>query len=236
VPLILPLSVVVLSDIHSNLEAFLTVIANLPSYDHLLFLGDLVGYGPQPNEVVEQLQQLEPVIALRGNHDYAVSAGDASGFSSYARNAVEWTRRQLTHNTLDYLSNLPSSARIELDDVGLALFHGSPRDSLGEYIFPGIQAHSARQLIQRAEAPVVLLGHTHIPMLYDFDGLMLANPGSVGQPRDGDKRAAFAILTLSEGKFHFEVRRVEYDIDSVAGEIVRKGLPKFLADRLYKGV
>jgi putative phosphoesterase len=226
----------VISDIHSNLEAFLTVIANLPSYDHLLFLGDLVGYGPQPNEVVEQLQQLQPAIVLKGNHDYAVSTGDASGFSSYAEIAVRWTRRQITPQNLDYLSNLPSSAKIELNDTGFALFHGSPRDPLSEYIFPGISAQAARQLIQRAGAPLVLLCHTHMPMLYDFEGEMLANPGSVGQPRDGDQRAAFAILTLSEGKFSFEVRRVEYDVDSVARKIIREGLPEFLADRLYKGM
>jgi len=232
----MPLKIVVISDIHSNLEAFLTVIANLPPHDHILFLGDLVGYGPQPNEVVEQLQQLQPAIVLGGNHDYAVSTGDASGFSSYAAIAVRWTRRQITPQNLDYLSNLPSSAKIELNNTGLALFHGSPRDSLGEYIFPGISAQSARELIQRARAPLVLLGHTHMPMLYDFEGEMLANPGSVGQPRDGDQRAAFAILTLSEGKSSFEVRRVEYDVDSVARKIIREGLPEFLANRLYKGV
>jgi diadenosine tetraphosphatase ApaH/serine/threonine PP2A family protein phosphatase len=117
----------------------------------------------------------------------------------------------------------------------MALFHGSPRDSLSEYIFPGIPSQSARQLIQRAETPVVLLGHTHMPMLYDFEGEMLANPGSVGQPRDGDPRAAFSILTLSEEKFAFEVRRVEYDIEAVARKIIQAGLPGFLADRLYRG-
>jgi putative phosphoesterase len=226
----------VISDIHSNLEAFLTVIANLPPHDHLLFLGDLVGYGPQPNEVVEQLQQLQPAIVLKGNHDYAVSTGNASGFSSYAEIAVRWTRRQITPQNLDYLSNLPSSAKMKVNHTELALFHGSPRDSLSEYIFPGISARSARQLIQRAGAELVLLGHTHMPMLYDFEGEMLANPGSVGQPRDGDQRAAFAILTLSQGKFSFEVRRVEYDVDSVARKIIRKGLPEFLANRLYKGM
>jgi putative phosphoesterase len=230
------LRIVVISDIHSNLEAFLAVIANLPSYDHLLFLGDLVGYGPQPNEVVEQLQQLQPAIVLKGNHDYAVSTGDTSGFSSYAEMAVRWTRRQITPQNLDYLSNLPSSANIDLNHTGFALFHGSPRDPLNEYIFPGIPAQAARQLIQRAGAPLVILGHTHLPMLYDFEGEMLANPGSVGQPRDGDQRAAFAILTLSECKISFEVRRIEYDVDSVARKIIREGLPEFLADRLYEGV
>ncbi|HUK49623.1 MAG TPA: metallophosphoesterase family protein, partial [Terriglobales bacterium] len=141
------------------------VITKLPSHDHLLFLGDLVGYGPQPNEVVEQLQQLQPTIVLMGNHDYAVSTGDASGFSSYAEKAVRWTRSQITPQNLNYLSTLPSSAKIELNHTGLALFHGSPRDSLNEYIFPGISVPAARQLIQTADSAIVLLGHTHMPML-----------------------------------------------------------------------
>jgi predicted phosphodiesterase len=158
----------VISDIHSNLEAFQSVIANLPHYDFLLFLGDLVGYGPPPNEVVERFRKLKPAIALKGNHDHAVSTGDTSGFSPHAEKAVKWTRHQITPQNLDYLSNLPSSAKIQLGDAELALFHGSPRDSLGEYIFPGIPTHSAQRLIQRAGAPLVLLGHTHMPMLYDL--------------------------------------------------------------------
>jgi putative phosphoesterase len=230
------LRIVVISDIHSNLEAFVAVIASLPPYDDLVFLGDLVGYGPQPNEVVEQLRQLRPSVALVGNHDYAVTTGDTSGFSPHAEVAVEWTRRQIKQGTVDYLSSLQQSAKINLNNTGLALFHGSPSDPLSEYIFPWIDHQSAKGIIEEAGSPLVLLGHTHMPMLYSFDNEMLANPGSVGQPRDGDPRASFAILTLSEGKFSFEIKRVEYDIDAVASKIIRVGLPDFLADRLYSGM
>ena len=228
--------IAVISDIHSNLEAFQAVIADFPKHDHLLFLGDLVGYGPQPNEVIEQLRQLQPAIVLMGNHDYAVSTGDVSGFSAHAEIGVMWTRGQIELENRNYLSSRTSSATIELDKIRSALFHGSPRDSLNEYIFPGISARSARELIQRARAPLVLLGHTHMPMSYSFNGEMLANPGSVGQPRDGDPRAAYAILTIAEGESSFEVRRVTYDIGSVAKKIIEAGLPKFLADRLYAGM
>jgi len=230
------LKIAVISDIHSNLEAFQTVIANLPPYDRLVFLGDLVGYGPQPNEVVERLQQLQPATALMGNHDYAVATGDASGFSPHAEIAVEWTRRHIKPRNLAYLSGLHSSVRVKLNDTELALFHGSPRDPLSEYIFPGIPDSIAKKLIKRAGAPLVLLGHTHMPMVCSFEGEMLANPGSVGQPRDGDPRAAFAILTLSGGKFSFEIERVEYDVDAVASKIVEAGLPEFLANRLFTGI
>lgn len=225
-----------ISDIHSNLDAFQKVIANLPPHDSLLFLGDLVGYGPQPNEVVEQIQQLQPATVLMGNHDYAVATGDASGFSPHAEIAVEWTRRNIKPKNLAYISGLHSSARVELSNTRLALFHGSPRDPLSEYIFPGIPDPLARKVIQSAAAPLILLGHTHMPMVYSFEGEMLANPGSVGQPRDGDPRAAFAVLTLLDGKFSFEIKRVEYDVDAVASKIIEAGLPEFLANRLYTGM
>jgi putative phosphoesterase len=230
------LRIAVISDVHSNLDAFLAVVASLPAYDNLVFLGDLVGYGPQPNEVVEQLRQLHPNAALLGNHDYAVATGDTSGFSPHAEVAVEWTRRHIKQEALDYLSGFHPSARINFKDSRLALFHGSPSDPLSEYIFPWVDHRSARGIIEKAGSPLVLLGHTHMPMLYSFDEEMLANPGSVGQPRDGDPRASFAILTLAEGKFSFEIKRVEYDIDAVAGKIIRAGLPEFLADRLYTGM
>jgi putative phosphoesterase len=226
----------VISDIHSNLDAFQAVIGNLPPYDSLLFLGDLVGYGPHPNEVVEQLQQLQPATVLMGNHDYAAVTGDASGFSPHAEIAVEWTRRHIKPKNLAYISRFHSSARVELSNTRFALFHGSPRDPLSEYIFPGIPDPLARKVIQSAAAPLVLLGHTHMPMIYSFEGEMLANPGSVGQPRDGDPRAAFAVLTLSDGKFSFEIKRVDYDVDAVASKIIEAGLPEFLANRLYTGM
>lgn len=228
--------IAVISDIHSNLNALEAVIANLPEYDELFCLGDLVGYGPQPNEVVERLRQLGPNVVLMGNHDYAVVTGDTEGFSSHAAEAVEWTKEKIKPQNREYLATLQPSARWEKGGTSLALFHGSPRDPLTEYIFPGIPQSAARKLIEKGGAKIILLGHTHIPMVYPFDREMLANPGSVGQPRDGDPRASFATLTISEGRFSFDIKRVEYDVDPVADKIVRAGLPKFLAERLYIGM
>lgn len=230
------MKIAVISDIHSNLDAFETVIANLPEYDELICLGDIVGYGPQPNEVTEKLLELKPRAVLMGNHDNAVATGDTEGFSSHAAVAVEWTRRSITQDNLRYLSGLQASSKLEVGQMEVALFHGSPRDPLSEYIFPGIPERAAKKLIQQASAPLVLLGHTHMPMLYSFEREMLANPGSVGQPRDGDARASYAILTISEGGFAFEIHRVKYDVDSVANKIVKAGLPEFLAERLYVGM
>jgi putative phosphoesterase len=230
------LKIAVISDIHSNLDAFEAVIANLPEHQEVVCLGDIVGYGPQPNEVVERLQQLEPNAVLMGNHDYAVVTGDSEGFSAHAAEAVEWTRRKISPDNQSYLASLKPSARLERDGRSLALFHGSPRGPLTEYVFPGIQQATAREVVEEGGASIVLLGHTHMPMLYAFDSEMLGNPGSVGQPRDGDCRASFAILSVMEAEISFEIRRVEYNIESVADKIIQAGLPRFLAYRLYSGV
>ena len=230
------LRIVVISDIHSNLDALEAVIENLPKYDELFCLGDMVGYGPQPNEVVKRLRLLRPNVVLMGNHDSAVVTGDTAGFSSHAAEAVEWTREKINHKSLDYLASLQSSARLDRGGMSLAVFHGSPHDPLTEYIFPGIPDASARKLIEVAGVKIVLLGHTHMPMLYTFGGQMLGNPGSVGQPRDGDPRSSFATLTISDGRFSFDIKRVEYDVDPVAEKILQAGLPEFLAERLYIGM
>ena len=228
--------IVVLSDIHSNLTAFQAVIENLPTYDELYCLGDVVGYGPQPNEVVERLQQLRPTAVLMGNHDYAVATGDVEGFSSNAATAIKWTRRVASEGSLEYLSALKSSARIEREGRTLGLFHGSPRDPLMEYVFPALTERAVRGFVEMAAAKIVLLGHTHMPMMCRVNGRVLANPGSVGQPRDGDSRASFALLTITQDEITFDVQRVEYDIRSVAEKIIGSGLPSFLAERLYMGV
>lgn len=227
--------IAVISDIHSNLTALEAVIEKLPKHDELFCLGDIIGYGPQPNEVVARLVHLRPSVALLGNHDYAVVNGDVEGFSANAAIAVEWTRRKLNEVSRGYLAALKPSATIHREGRTLALFHGSPRDPLNEYVFPGVPVAVGRSLVKDASASIVLLGHTHIPMLYRFEDDILANPGSVGQPRDGDHRASFALLTLSQGEVRFEVQRVEYNVDLVAKRILSSGLPSFLAERLYIG-
>ena len=228
--------IAVISDIHSNLEALDAVIAALPQFDELYCLGDLVGYGPQPNEVVEKILQLEPTVVLSGNHDHAVVTGGTEGFSTHAAKAVEWTRQQIKPENRDYLARLQPSCKVEKARISIGLFHGSPWSPLTEYIFPGLSESEARNLIFGSGSSVILLGHTHVPMLYSYGREMLANPGSVGQPRDGNPKASFALLTVSESSLSFEVERVEYDVSTAADKIVRAGLPKFLAERLYTGM
>ena len=230
------MKIVVISDIHSNLDALEAVVSNLPKYDELWCLGDIVGYGPQPNEVIDRIQDLRRTVVLMGNHDQAVVTGDIEGFSLNAAKAVNWTREVIRQASRDYLSALKPSARIERQGRTLALYHGSPRDALMEYVFPGIGETVARGLVSMAEAEVVLLGHTHIPMIYRFNGNILVNPGSVGQPRDGDRRASYAHLALTNEEAQFVVERVEYNVKATADRIMKSGLPRFLGERLYMGM
>jgi putative phosphoesterase len=225
----------VISDIHSNLDALEAVIDQIPKWMPILCLGDIVGYGPQPNEVVEAVQALKPLVVLMGNHDYAVVTGDVQGFSTYAATAIEWTRKHITSRNIQFLSNLRSEAYVELESVPVALYHGSPRDSLFEYIYPWTSDEEVESLINASNCKVVLLGHTHIPMRLSVKGRILANPGSVGQPRDGNPNASIGFLSVSAGEFDFDHKHVKYDVESAATKITQSGLPLFLASRLYEG-
>ncbi|MEM2106970.1 MAG: metallophosphoesterase family protein [Candidatus Bathyarchaeia archaeon] len=227
--------VIVISDIHSNLEALEAVASSMGDFDAIFCLGDLVGYGADPNEVVDKVRLLEPQVVIAGNHDYAVVSGDTSGFASHAALAVEWTRRTLHPRNMSYLANLPHRSLREEQGLRLGMYHGSPRDPLDEYVFPGTPEFILRGMVDYAGVDILMLGHTHMPMQVNIGSRYLLNPGSVGQPRDGDPRASYLILDLEGGHVKFELRRIKYDIDSAAEKILSKPVPKFLADRLYLG-
>lgn len=225
----------VISDIHSNLDALQAVTNEIPKATPILCLGDIVGYGSQPNEVVETVRGLKPLVVLMGNHDYAVVTGDVQGFSAHAATAIAWTRKHITATNVQYLASLSSKAYIELENTSVALCHGSPRDPLFEYIYPGISDDEVESLFAVAKCKVVLLGHTHIPARLSPRGRIIANPGSVGQPRDGNPNASMGFLSLSGGECDFTHSRVKYDVESAALKIKHSGLPIFLGDRLREG-
>ncbi len=227
---------VVLSDIHANIEALSSVEADLPSYDELYCLGDIVGYGPNPDQVVETLRARKPDVVLVGNHDYAVVTGDSSGFVDYAVSALQWTRGHLSKYNLDYLRTLTPSAKRRVEAVDIAMFHGSPRDPFNEYIFPGTPSSLLRRLLELSGGKLLLQGHTHVPMAFRAGQSLLLNPGSVGQPRDRDPRASYMILEVEGEKVVHKIRRVQYDIEKTAKTILDNGLPRFLAERLSLGI
>ena len=225
----------VISDIHSNYDALQAVLSAMGDHEALVCLGDLVGYGAQPNEVVSEIRSLRPKAIVMGNHDCAVSTGETSGFVPHAVQAVEWTRKNISTENLSYIASLRTKVTCTIDGAKVALAHGSPRDPLNEYIYPDAAEFILRSLVEDSGGTILLLGHTHVPFVRKFDSMLLGNPGGVGQPRDGDARASYAILEpFAEPEF--QIHRVVYNVDAAARKIIAAGLPKLLADRLHIGI
>lgn len=237
--------VAVLSDIHGNLPALDAVLEALDPFEEVWVLGDIVGYGPQPNEVVQRLQRL-PTRAVRGNHDAAaIGALSTDAFNDDACTAVEWTAGILSADVLDWLSGLPERATTG----DFTLVHGSPRDPTWEYVFtPAV----ARANMAAFEGPYCLVGHTHVPLVFRQDGARIEamepipdipleldkrrailNPGSVGQPRDGDPRACGMILDTALATATWQ--RVDYPIEEVQARMRKVELPLRLIERLSHG-
>ena len=240
----------VLTDQHGNIHALDAVLADAKTvgYDKVLVLGDLVGYGADPSAVIERTIALDPHAIVRGNHD-KVAAGlePASLFNDVARRSIEWTASVLSPAELKYLAGLPKGPKLVNADVEIC--HGTPFDE-DHYVFDG---EDAAQAMDAASARICLFGHTHLPAVYTTSddqatsndslaedelllprrGPALINVGSVGQPRDGDSRAAYGLLDLD--KMTIRMRRVTYDIAGAQRHILDAGLPAWLAIRLERG-
>jgi putative phosphoesterase len=230
------MKIAIISDIHANLEALSAVVATLDECDSVFLLGDIIGYGAEPNSVVEKVKEMRPSQVLSGNHEYAVTTGDLSKFHSpHGIKAIEWTRDKLTKENHSYLSSLSPSFSAEAEGVRIAGYHGSPRDPLNEYVYPITPKPVMRTLLELSRADVLLLGHSHIPMQIDIGSGLIVNPGSVGQPRDGDPRASYGILEVSAERVSYSVRRVKYDVYLAARKIFENNLPRILGDRLIFG-
>lgn len=242
----------VLSDIHANIDALDAVLAAAPrsTWDRLIVLGDFVGYGAAPNGVLDRVRLLDPLAVIRGNHDKAACGiDDGSSFNQIARYAAAWTGDALTPENRTYLRALPMGPVLVGDD--LEICHGSPFDE-DHYIFDSGDALQALEVTRR---PLCLFGHTHLPVLFakstetldlvvpegnDPDTVVLlpgvrylVNPGSVGQPRDGDPRAGFA--TYDSDTRTLQLRRAAYPVDAAQRRIIAAGLPASLANRLAIG-
>lgn len=223
-----------LSDVHSNLEALDRVMAELRGLE-VVCLGDAVGYGSNPNEVIKMLKEAN-AIAVRGNHDDAVLTGDTSWFNARAAMALQWTRDHLTAESMSYLRGLPLRLRLELEGTPVFLTHGSPDDNLREYVEPQTHSQLFAHYLDKLNVRAIALGHTHRPFVWKEAERLVFNPGSAGQPRDGDPRASYAVATFDGRNVDVELRRVEYDIETAARKIEAAGLPGQLAARLFEGV
>jgi len=239
--------VAVVSDIHSNLHALEAVLAAIEAEtpDELWCLGDLVGYGPRPNECCAAIAGRAD-LCLAGNHDLVVLGTlDMTDFAGEAAAAALWTRGVLDGDARGFLAPLEPQARRD----GVALFHASARDPVWEYV---LSDDAAWWTFQATTEPLVLVGHSHVPLTISLDGdtveggvaddgaevdlstkRWLLNPGSVGQPRQGDPRACYLLLDLDARRATFH--RVEYDVKETQHEMREAGLPEMLATRLALG-
>ena len=241
--------VAVISDVHANWHALQAVLeaVDRESPDELWCLGDLVGYGPRPNPCVAAIRE-RAALCLAGNHDLGVLGEvDLDEFAPDAIASAVWTRGVLSDQARSFLESLSPTARRD----GVQLFHASPRDPVWDYV---LSAEAAEAAFELTEDPLVLVGHSHVPLaLAEKNGTLagglapegteaelgagprlLLNPGSVGQPRDGDPRAAWLLLDFGSGRASF--RRVAYPEERTQGEIRERGLPDALAERLGRGV
>lgn len=240
--------IAVISDVHSNLIALDAVLARVGGVDAVWHLGDVVGYGPEPDAVVDRLAAIG-AIGVRGNHDAAACGGtEIEWFNPDARSAMEWTREAISERTRSWLADLPERR----EAAGFTLVHGSGRDPTWEYVTTSTAAHAS---LATMDTPHGINGHTHIPVAYLVvgdrvgrlgpepgasdaavnlgSGRLLLNPGSVGQPRDGDPRASYLILDTDAGTATWQ--RVAYDVAAVGAAMRAAGLPARLAERLRYG-
>jgi predicted phosphodiesterase len=259
--------IAVLSDIHSNLRALDAVLGSIGTVDAVWQLGDVVGYGPEPDAVVERLREIG-ALGVTGNHDAAVCGGiSMEDFNDAARQAAAWTRSRIAAATLSYLQDLPERLTPEAEaaegaapgathrsapatrPADFTLVHGSPREPIWEYLTEPL---AARENLAYFDTRFCLVGHTHRPLVIrERRGQMQAlvpepearmelgehraflNPGSVGQPRDGDPRAGYLVLNTGAGRATWQ--RVAYDVAATQAEMLAAGLPTYLARRLSSG-
>jgi len=240
--------IAILADIHSNLAAFEAALEDLKTkggFEKIWCLGDVVGYGPDPHQCIELLCQYDHVC-VAGNHDWAaIGKMDTSDFNSVAAAACYWTTEQLTADDIQYLAGLP----LDVHQDDFTLVHGSPREPIWEYM---LSAETARDNFSCFETDFCLVGHSHVPLVYESVGStimssqfpedaslklgenrLIINPGGVGQPRDGDPRASYALYDSEAGViYHY---RVEYDVLATQHKMDEQGLPLPLILRLSEG-
>ncbi len=239
--------VLVISDIHANITALEAVLQDAGSFDAVWCLGDIVGYGPDPNECIERVCNLPNLTCLIGNHDAAALGQiDLESFNHEARLSANWSRTVITKDNLEFLHGLHD--KVVIDQVTLT--HGSPRNPVWEYL---LDSYSAAVNFSYFDTKLCFVGHTHLPIVYfapngkyhvewqimqeseaiELHKRAILNPGSVGQPRDHDPRAAYAIFFPEQSIW--EPRRVEYDVASVQERIYQAGLPHRHGLRLVDG-
>ncbi len=235
-----PDNVAVITDIHGNLPALQAALARIEELgiESVFCGGDLVGYGPHPNEVCALIAERE-IPTIYGNYDYAIAHDEEDCGCAYVtphdrelgQLSVDWTLAHTSQDAKDFMRGLPFDLRFPVGDAGVHLVHGSPR-KVNEYLFEDKPARLYERLAAAESDRALVFGHTHRPWVHEYGGVLFVNCGSVGKPKDSDPRGAFAVLEPSAGSVAVSIERVEYDAVSVAAEVREAGLPGEFADKL----
>lgn len=218
----------IISDVHANLPALERVMEKLNHCDEIYSAGDVVGYYPFPNEVVEMFIR-EDISSVAGNHDIAVVNADFSGMNAIAMEAGIYTRNVLSYKNLQWLSKLPLS----IETPYFKIYHGMPASGEAAYIVYIFPDDPAIDVFLAETNKHIVVGHTHIQFAREQNGKFFFNPGSVGQPRDGDARAAYAIYDTE--KVRLRLQRVRYNVNEVCDALENANLSRYLCSRLYEG-
>ncbi|MCX7831432.1 MAG: metallophosphoesterase family protein [Actinobacteria bacterium] len=247
--------IAIISDIHGNLHALDAVVTDAMNkgFDEMWCLGDTVGYGAYPSECIEIVRNRCNIV-LAGNHDLAACrALSLDEFNLEARLAVEWTSDKLSNSEISFLRSLEPLKFVEVEGIHFVLAHGSPMNPIWEYVVGPFELQRTFYFLEDKEAQGAFVGHSHIQffssskdlqfemkrpsekLVFEEDTIYILNPGSVGQPRDYDPRAAYMIIEVEDRSVNAEFYRVKYDIEEASSSIIEAGLPLFLATRLRLG-
>jgi putative phosphoesterase len=210
-----------ISDVHANLPALDAILNDLQHMDKIVHAGDIVGYNAFPREVIECFQK-QNIDSIAGNHDRGISDSDDFDFPRPALEVINWTMGELTIENKEFINRLPTELRLEIDGYTILVVHGSPYEP-NEYIYP---TDLTLELVEGLDETidVLILGHTHYPIITKLNGVLLVNPGSVGQPRDGDWRTSYAVFDTHTGTV--ELRRQEYNVDKTIEKAKIESFPQ----------
>ncbi len=223
----------IISDIHSNIEALEAVLKDIENKDmkRIVCAGDIVGYGADPNSVCERMKD---ITSIAGNHDVNLDFHRIGWFNLPAQLALRWTAGHINSMHKAWLFSLPQTITQTVAKRKIVIVHGSPTDPLYEYVLPNTPKEQLRKWLNQLGADILITGHTHIPFVRKVFKKLFINAGSVGQPRDGNPKACWVELDVKS--LSATLHRVSYNIDQAAQKILKQGLPKSLAERLYQGI
>ena len=225
--------ILAISDIHANYAALERVLEEAPEFDLIICSGDIVGYGPSPNECIEALRK-ENIVCVKGNHDHAMISGETIYLNRVAKEAISIQNDVIQEANLKWLRKLPEHSSPLLEEKRTYIVHGSPQQPYREYLHPENIQNKANYLHNLTGSQLIILGHTHIPVIHPTEKGLIINPGSVGQPRDGNPMASYMHIELDETP-KVSHGRIEYNIDQVTEKMEKLGFPSSLAIRLIRG-